>query len=73
MSQSGNWGDHMMIFCLSRALQRSIHVISSKGKEYDVTISNGPLSKAIVIGHLVELHYVSLRPRKFITFEIPTE
>ena len=63
----GTWGDHVILHGAANCFQTCIHVISSLQHrhdvmicpEYDVTGSN-----RLVLGHVHELHYVSLIPHK---------
>ncbi|CAH3176627.1 unnamed protein product [Porites evermanni] len=67
MMTDGTWGDHVILHGAANCFQTCIHVISSLPHrhdvmicpEYDVTGSN-----RLVLGHLHELHYVSLIPQK---------
>ena len=67
MLADGTWGDHVILHGAANCFQTCIHVISSLPHrhdvmicpEYDVTGSN-----RLVLGHLHELHYVSLIPQK---------
>ena len=63
MMADGSWGDHVILHGAANCFQTCIHVISSLPHrhdlmicpEYDVTGSN-----RLVLGHVYELHYVSL-------------
>ncbi|CAH3180968.1 unnamed protein product, partial [Porites lobata] len=65
MMVDGTWGDHVILRGAANCFQTCIHVISSLPHchdvmicpEYDVTGSN-----RLVLGHVDELHYVSLIP-----------
>ena len=66
MKANGAWGDHVILFGVANCFETCIHVISSLPRhhhdvmiypEYDVTGSN-----RLVLGHVHELHYVSLIP-----------
>ena len=66
MKANGTWGDHVILFGAANCFETCIHVISSLPRhhhdviicpEYDVTGSN-----RLVLGHVHELHYVSLIP-----------
>ena len=67
MMADGSWGDHVILHGAANCFQTCIHVISSLQHrhdvmicpEYDVTSSN-----RLVLGHVCELHYVSLIPQK---------
>ena len=61
----GTWYDHTTLTALARALQKNIHIVSSSGQTYDVTLANqdgAPFSETLQIGHIAELHYVGLAP-----------
>ena len=66
MMADGTWGDHVILHGAANCFQTCIHVISSLPHrhdvmicpEYDVTGSN-----RLVLGHVHELHYVSLIPQ----------
>ena len=60
MAADGTWGDHVILHAAANCFKTCIHVISSDltiCPEHDVG-SSSPL----VLGHLHELHYVSLKP-----------
>ena len=65
MMADGTWGDHVILHGAANHFQTCIHVISSHHDEvmicpeYDVTAST-----RLVLGHVHELHYVSLIPHK---------
>src|ERR1700709_1057084 len=64
LETNGRWGDHIALIGLCRGLQREIRVISSLGVAADQTISPGgskPAGDCLVLGHIAEWHYVSLR------------
>jgi len=55
------WGDHIILSAAANWSECNIHVISSVPSN-DVTISPfHPSSYVLELGHVVELHYVSLR------------
>ena len=67
MANDGTWGDHVILYAAANCFDTSIHVISSQSDHRDLTIkpdhqviSNKPL----VLGHVHEVHYVSLKPRQ---------
>ena len=63
----GTWGDHVVLRGAANCFETCIHVISSLPHhhdvmlfpEYDVTGTN-----QLVLGHVNELHYVSLIPHE---------
>ena len=67
MMADGTWGDHVVLYGAANCFETCIHVISSLPHhhdvmicpEYDVTGSN-----RLVLGHVRELHYVSLTPHE---------
>ena len=65
MMADGTWGDHVILHGAANHFKTCIHVISSHHDEvmicpeYDVTAST-----RLVLGHVHELHYVSLIPHK---------
>ena len=67
MMTDGTWGDRVILHGAANYFKVCIHVISSLPHhndvmicpEYDVTGSN-----RLVLGHVHELHYVSLIPYK---------
>ena len=61
----GTWGDHVILHGAANCFETCIQVVSSHHDdviicpEYDVTANN-----RLVLGHVHELHYVSLIPPK---------
>ena len=69
MAKDGTWGDHMVLFAAANHFQTPIRIISSLDHEIvvqpdDALANTSPL----VLGHIHELHYVSLQPRQGKTF-----
>ena len=65
MEQDGTWGDHVILWAAANCYQIAIHVISSLPGDSEVIIRpDVPFdqSKHLVLGHVHELHYVSLQP-----------
>ena len=67
MEQDGTWGDHVILYGAANCYKTYIHVISSQSNHHDLTIrpdghvmSTNPL----VLGHVHEVHYISLRPKQ---------
>ena len=64
MAADGTEGDHVILHAAANCFDTGIHVISSLSHdatlhpEYDVDSSS-----QLVLGHLHEHHYVSLRPK----------
>lgn len=65
MQQDGEWGDHLILQAAAELYGISIYVINSEARDHDVTINprESISSKHLVLGHVCELHYVSLRPK----------
>ena len=65
MMTDGTWGDHVILHGAANCFETCIQVVSGHHNdviicpEYDVTASN-----RLVLGHVHELHYVSLIPPK---------
>ena len=65
MERDGTWGDHVILWAAANCYQIAIHVISSLPGDSEVIIKpDVPFdqSKHLVLGHVHELHYVSLQP-----------
>ena len=65
MEQDGTWGDHVILWAAANCYQIAIHVISSLPGHSEVIIKpDCPFdqSKHLVLGHVHEVHYVSLQP-----------
>ena len=65
MERDGTWGDHVVLWAAANCYQIAIHVISSLPGHSEVIIKpDAPFdqSKRLVLGHVHELHYVSLQP-----------
>ena len=63
MEQDGAWGDHLILCAAANCFKTCIHVVSSL--QNDVVIRpHCPVeeSKPLVLGHIHEVHYVSLQP-----------
>ena len=65
MMTDGTWGDHVILHGAANCFETCIHVISSLSHHNDVMIcpeydDNG--NNRLVLGHMHELHYVSLLP-----------
>ena len=63
MKQDGAWGDHLILCAAANCFKTCIHVVSSLHN--DVVIRpHCPVdeSKPLVLGHIHEVHYVSLQP-----------
>ena len=67
MKADGTWGDHVILHGAANRFDTCIHVISSQRDYRDVIIHpqcEDADRERLVLGHLCELHYVSLIPRK---------
>ena len=67
MMEDGTWGDHVILHGPANCFQICIHVISSLPHRHDVMICpefDVTGSNQLVLGHVYELHYVSLIPQK---------
>ncbi|XP_022809943.1 uncharacterized protein LOC111346958 [Stylophora pistillata] len=65
MEQDGAWGDHVILYAAANCYETCIRVVSSLPHSNDVLITphcSVDESKALVLGHIHELHYVSLQP-----------
>ena len=69
MAKDGTWGDHVVLFAAANHFQTPIRIISSLDDEIvvqpDQALAN---TNPLVLGHIHELHYVSLQPRQGKTF-----
>ena len=71
METDGKWGDELILRAAANYYKTDICVVSSLGHEKEQTISPFPnhlptntTNKPLVLGHVHELHYVSLIPRQ---------
>ena len=65
MMTDGTWGDHIILHGAANCFETCIHVISSLPNRDDVMIcpeNDDTGSNRLLLGHVYELHYVSLRP-----------
>ena len=65
MEQDGKWGGHVILYGTANYYKTNIDVISSQSKH--LTISpDGHVKKTnpLVLGHIYEVHYVSLLPKQ---------
>ena len=69
MAKDGTWGDHVVLFAAANHFQTPIRIISSLNHEIvvqpDQALAN---TNPLMLGHIHELHYVSLQPRQGKTF-----
>lgn len=67
MKQDGTWGDHVILHAVANQYGVNIRVISSVSHNREVFIEPEGASgskKSLVIGHMPEIHYVSLLPKQ---------
>ena len=65
MEQDGAWGDHVILWAAANCYKIAIHVISSLPGQSEVIVNpDCPFDrrKHLVLGHVHEVHYVSLQP-----------
>ena len=65
MMTDGTWGDHVILHGAATRFETCIHVISSLPHHNDVIICpeyDDAGDNRLVLGHVHELHYVSLLP-----------
>ena len=64
MEKEGTWGDHVILHAAANCYKTCIRVISSLGRDIMISPSHPGVIKSntpLVVGHIHELHYVSLR------------
>ena len=65
MKANGTWGDHVILHGAANCFDTCIHVISSRPHDVLINPQREDVDRdRLVLGHLRELHYVSLIPRK---------
>ena len=75
MDKDGTWGDHLMLYAAANCYDTSIRVIINVRDRPDITITSNNAhlthnrTNSLVLGHIQELHYVSLQPRKGTCFK----
>ena len=70
MEQDGTWGDHVILYAAANCFGTFIRVISSQSDHRDLTIEpvhHVTSINPLVLGHVHEVHYVSLKPRQGMT------
>ncbi|XP_022784769.1 uncharacterized protein LOC111325258 isoform X2 [Stylophora pistillata] len=70
MEQDGAWGDHVILCAAANCYEMCIRVVSSLPHNNDVIITpHCPVdeSKPLVLGHIHEVHYVSLQPIQLVS------
>ena len=74
MVKDGTWGDHVVLFAAANHFQTPIRIISSLDCEIVVQPDHALTNTTpLVLGHIHELHYVSLQPRQGKTFFLFTK
>lgn len=69
MSASGSWGDDIILHAAANCYETPIRVISSLSDHHEVSIRpdrhhhRASNSTPLVLGHVHEFHYVSLRAK----------
>ena len=62
MSKDGEWGDHIVLLAMTRALDQKIRVATSSVDQYELDdVPEG--GSELLLGLLNEHHYVSLEPK----------
>lgn len=64
-ARNGEWADHVVIQALARMLKRDIWVVTSERSKTDAgrlieKIESGFNGDPILVGHVGQLHYISL-------------
>lgn len=65
MRQDGTWGDHLILVAVANKYKTCIRVLNTQSKEttiYPQCVDDN--SNMLVLGHVQELHYVSLWPKQ---------
>lgn len=67
MEQDGTWGDHVILYAAANCYETCIRVISSLPRFHHGDLTIRPdrhvvSSNPLVLGHVHEVHYVSLQP-----------
>ena len=71
LGQDGTWGDHLTLIAAASVYHMSITIVSSVEDSDPVVIdpATGTSQGTIPLGHLAELHYMTLRP---VQRDVPT-
>ena len=67
MERDGSWGDHIILLAAANLFETCIRVVSSQSHDDDVVITPNYSTddrNPLVLGHVFELHYVSLVRRE---------
>ncbi|XP_022802839.1 uncharacterized protein K02A2.6-like [Stylophora pistillata] len=73
MEQDGAWGDHVILCAATNCYETCIRVVSSLNAAHDVILRpQCPVDKSstLVLGHIHEVHYVSLHSTQGIILDI---
>ena len=64
MGQDGTWGDHLTLIAVANMYHVSIVIVSSVEDIQPIVINpeSGQSEGTILLGHIAELHYVTLQP-----------
>ena len=64
MGQDGTWGDHLTLIAVANMYHVSIVIVSSIEDIQPIVINpeSGQSEGTILLGHIAELHYVTLQP-----------
>ena len=69
MAKDSTWGNHVVLFPAANHFQTPIRIISSLDREILVQPDHALAgTNPLVLGHIHELHYVSLQPSEGKTF-----
>lgn len=66
MEEDGRWGDHFTLQAAADLYETTIHLVDCESRNRDVTImarEGSSKHSKLMLGHIHELHYVSLRPK----------
>ena len=64
MGQDGTWGDHLILIAVANMYRVSIVIVSSIEDIQPIVINpeSGQSEGTILLGHIAELHHVTLQP-----------
>ena len=63
MGQNGTWGDHLTLIAVANMYHVGFVIVSSIEDIQPIVINpeSGQTERTILLGHIVELHYVTLQ------------
>lgn len=61
MSKDGEWGDHIVLLAMGRAVDQKIRVVTSSVDQYELDVVPQGQSELLLV-LINEHHYVSLEP-----------